>query len=42
MLGKQSVNEKILQRRAICVSGMFFCIHKMNALYVEKMNFKTK
>jgi hypothetical protein len=44
-LGKQSVNEKILQilqRRVICVSGMFFCIHKMNALYVEKMNFKTK
>ena len=41
-MGKQSVNEKILQRRVICVSGMFFCIHKMNALYVEKMNFKTK
>ncbi|POF66256.1 hypothetical protein C2W55_15505 [Escherichia coli] len=37
MLGKQSVNEKILQRRVICVSGMFFCIHKMNALYVEKV-----
>ncbi len=42
MLGKQSVNEKILQREWFVCQVCLFCIHKMNALYVKKMNLKAK